>query len=63
MYLTIQFIELCLGASSAAFVLSLFWYKATQRDKLDRGTVVFFAKLWYGIGVTCILLGILLKYT
>jgi hypothetical protein len=62
MHLALEFIGLCLGAVTAAFVLSLLWYKVTQRDQLDRSTVIFFIKLWYGIGTIGILVGLALKY-
>jgi len=62
MHLSLEFSAVCLGASTGGMLLSLAWYKATQQDALDRGTVLFFAKLWYGLGAAAIALGLFLKY-
>jgi hypothetical protein len=62
MHLLVEFIEVCLFASTAGTVLSLFWYKATQKEQLDRETITFFVKLWYGIGGIAFVIGVLLKY-
>jgi hypothetical protein len=62
MPLALEFIAICLGTSTAGVALSLGWYKVTQRDSMDKDTVLFFAKLWYGFGVAVIVLGLLLKY-
>jgi len=62
MRLALEFIAICLGASTVGTVLSLGWYRVTRRDAVDRGTVLFFVKLWYGFGVAVTILGLLLKY-
>lgn len=62
MRLALEFVAICIGLSTAGTVLSLAWYKVTQRDALDKDTVLFFVKLWYGFGVGLAILGLLVKY-
>jgi hypothetical protein len=62
MHLTVEFVEVCLFASTVGTVLSLFWYKATQKEELDRETITFFVKPWYGLGGIASVIGVLLKY-
>jgi len=50
MRFSLEFSAMLLGVSTAGTALSLLWYRATYPDPLDRDTVVFFAKLWYGFG-------------
>jgi hypothetical protein len=62
MRLAIEFVAICIGLSTVGTLLSLAWYKVTQGDAPDKGTVLFFVKLWYGFGVGLAILGLLVKY-
>ena len=51
-----------LGVAAIGWILSLAWYQATRRDELDRATILFFAKLWLGIGGLGILFFFFFKF-
>jgi hypothetical protein len=51
-----------LGVAAIGWILSLGWYRATRRDELDRDTILFFAKLWLGVGALGILLFFVFKF-
>jgi len=55
-------IAISVGVAAIGWILSLGWYQATQREKPDRDTILFFAKLWLGIGALGILLFLLFKF-
>jgi hypothetical protein len=44
------------------WLLCLGCYQATQKERPDRDTVVFSAKLWLGMGGAGILMFLLMKY-
>jgi hypothetical protein len=51
-----------LGVAAIGWILSLSWYRATRSDELDRDTILFFAKLWLGVGALGILLFFVFKF-
>ena len=55
-------IAISVGVAATGWILSLGWYQATQREEPDRDTILFFAKLWLGIGALGILLFLLFKF-
>ncbi|MGH9748164.1 MAG: hypothetical protein ACRD59_18865 [Candidatus Acidiferrales bacterium] len=50
------------GVASIGWILSIGWYQVTRRDELDRDTMLFFAKLWIGIGAFGILMFLFFRY-
>jgi hypothetical protein len=50
------------GVALMGWILSLGWYRFTRRDELDRDTILFFAKLWLGVGALGMLLFFFFKF-
>ena len=50
-----------LGVAIVGWLLSLGWYQTAQQDALDRDTVLFFAKLWLGMGAFGVAMFLLFK--
>jgi hypothetical protein len=50
------------GTALMGWILSLGWYQLTRREEPDRDTILFFAKLWLGIGAVGILSYLFFRY-
>jgi hypothetical protein len=58
----LQLAGILLGAGTVATLLASGWYVVTQKEPLDRGTILTLAKIFYGIAVPGLLVALLLKY-
>lgn len=56
-------ITISLGVAIIGWLLSLGWYRATQKDSPDKETALFFAKVWLGIGAFGIVMFLISKHS
>jgi Zn-dependent membrane protease YugP len=59
---TLVFAVIDAGMAMTAWILSLAGYQVTQADGVDRHTVLFFGKLWFGLAMLFILVFLFVEY-